>query len=331
MNFVTLGSLQAEVLHWAQNCKKGELIISNNSPQTQRFWLQKFSPTLIAESEVAVDSGKSVKVKLAHQKSSDRFSLLHFNPSSSIQNMHFAYSCGSKNYFLSALSGGMQTYRKLNPTQEIFHLQNLTTANNQVVIENLDRTLQVTSKTTLMLRSGEAKNITRKIDASTFFIRISSGASLAQFQLTSTGAQGPLILQPQVTVVDNQAHYFEVGSRDGLDDSFIIKIQDPAMIAKAQEQISNPQLEKIIFAKIQKGSAGFNRNLKTRTKNLWNWSTTEVTSFSDLGSTTCNGVPQFVEDRIDSWQKDPGRICFWGYRIKRELTAEEVSTGQDLQ
>ena len=99
------------------------------------------------------------------------------------------------------------------------------------------------------------------------------------------------------------------------------------MAVRARELIKFPQKEKMVFAKIQKQHSGFNRNWTKPEKSFWSWSTSEVTNFADLGSTACNGTPQEVEDRFEHWIVDPGQICFWNYRVKKELTPAEVAAG----
>ena len=83
----------------------------------------------------------------------------------------------------------------------------------------------------------------------------------------------------------------------------------------------------MLFARIQKNHQGFNRNWSKVEKSFWSWSASEVTDFADLGSTACNGAPQEVDDRMDYWVIDPGQICFWNYRVKKELSPLEVATG----
>ena len=83
----------------------------------------------------------------------------------------------------------------------------------------------------------------------------------------------------------------------------------------------------MLFARIQKDHQGFNRNWSKAEKNFWSWSTSEVPNFADIGSTACNGIPQEVEDRIDYWATDPGQICFWNYRVKKELSPSQVAAG----
>lgn len=181
------------------------------------------------------------------------------------------------------------------------------------------------------LNSNEQRKVLLLPTPELAFVRISAENKFTAFNLNSVGSQNAMIADTQQFPEDTTGGvYFEVGPRTGPGDSFTVKITNPALIEKARLQISNPTLEKMLFARIQKGHQKQNRNLATTTKSFWNWSVVEVTNIADFGSTACNGLPQIVDDRIDFWQKDPGRICFWTYRIKREVPAREIATGQKL-
>jgi len=200
-----------------------------------------------------------------------------------------------------------------------------------VTVELLDRRFNSLSRATILLKSLGQKNYT-VIDQtkSWAYVRVSATHRFSAFNTSSVGSDGPAFIASQKSVVSDGA-YFEVRSQDKKGDSFVAKIIDPLLIAEARKQIANPSLEKILFAKITKGHAGTNRNWSKNEKPFWSWSIAEVTSINDLASTSCNGLPQSVEDRVDSWVKDPGRICFWSYRIRRELKSSEVAAGESIQ
>ncbi|MFN3455909.1 MAG: hypothetical protein ACK41T_13220 [Pseudobdellovibrio sp.] len=129
----------------------------------------------------------------------------------------------------------------------------------------------------------------------------------------------------QPSQIEKVGSYFLVTHRENSGDSFVVHITDANMIEKARDQIKNPALEKIVFAEVALGHKGFNRNFSTSIKSFWSWSTTRVTNISDLGSINCNGFPQMVEDRAEFWTEYTQKICFWSYRIKKELKYEDVS------
>lgn len=322
----------AEIFHWPQICSDeniGELHFKNRNSTEVSVWLQKFSKTLLSESEVKINANSDLVLPLAGLNKEERYSLLKMNPQ---QKIEISYKCQSHFYELSSLEGGELTFKKSDLEINKILIQNLYTDNNIVQIEFLNSDFKIISVENLVLPpSGRILySVPEAISKWTHF-RISASHKSSIFNLSSLGASKPFKIIPQKTQVDPNAFYFLVESRNSSasnkTDSFLVKISDKLLVEKARELIKNPQKEKILFARIQKDHQGFNRNWSKTEKNFWSWSTTEVTSFGDLGSTACNGDPQEVEDRIDFWAEDPGQICFWNYRVKKELTAQNVEFG----
>jgi len=159
------------------------------------------------------------------------------------------------------------------------------------------------------------------------YLKVSSSHKFSGFLIGDNSVHSPDQALPYEIPAEQNAHYFLVGPRGGTGDNFVVTISSPEVIAKARELIKNPSVEKIVLGRIQKNHSGFNRNFDSANGSFWSWSVTDVTGFGDFGSTSCNGHPQMVEDRVDAWLENPGQICFWSYRIKRELSKEEVSSG----
>lgn len=320
----------AEVIRWPQACLSGDLLVTNSSSTDISGWVQKFNPTLTLETEYDFKAGSLTKVKITADNSSQFFSLFYFQSSSS--DLKATFNCDSGSYPANSFEGGLLTFRKTDLDENKLWLQNLFTDDNTVQIDLLNRRFQLVATTKVSLKSMEQKNYKiLSTDSAWSYVRVKGTERFAAFNLTSQGSEGPAVIGPQDSSVSETAVYFAVAARNGIGDQFVIQVTDPAMIAKAREQISNPKLEKIVFARIQKGHSGFNRNWSKKEKSFWSWSTTEVTNISDLGSTVCNGFPQAVEDRMDAWIQAPGSICFWGYRIKKELSPTEVASGNPLQ
>lgn len=319
----------ATVNHWVE-CASGDLFIQNKSPQIQKAWLQTFDPELTAETETELAPLTSVKIHIQKKTKTERYSLFHFLKPQDL-NVTFTCDLNKLNYSSTTNEGGELTFRKSDLVNQTLYLKNLFTAKNKFKIEILNRFRQPIQNLSATLNSNEQKKIMLQKNIDLFFIRISAENKFVAFNLTSLGAQSALILDTQKVAENNTGVFFEVAPRSGLGDSFTVLISNPAMIDKARLQITNPGLEKMLFAKIKKGHASQNRNLASMTKSFWNWSVTEVTNIADLGSTACNGLPQIVDDRIDSWAQNPGRICFWTYRIKREVPSSEIATGQAVQ
>lgn len=315
----------ATVHHWAE-CSSGDLFIQNKTTAAQKTWLQTFDPELKIETETELAPLATVKIHLVKKTKTERYSLFNFLKP---QDLNITFTCDSSklSYLATSYEGGEQTFRKSDLLNQTLYLKNLFTAKNKFKIEILNRFRQPILSLSPTLNTNEQRKIMLQKNNDLFFIRISAENKFVGFNLSSFGAQSAMILDTQKVAENNTGVFFEVAPRQGPGDSFTVLISNPTMIDKARLQIANPNLEKMLFAKIQKGHAKQNRNLASTTKTFWNWSVTEVTNIADLGSTACNGLPQIVDDRIDSWAQNPGRICFWTYRIKREVPASEIATG----
>lgn len=315
------------VLHWPE-CPSGTLSIQNKSASDLKVWIQSYNPTLLSETPVDLAANRLTQITVAHQTKTERNTLIHF---SNAKDIDAAFQCAGKNYPATTLEGGVQTFRKSDLNQQSLYLKNLFTGKNTFKIEVLNRLRQPLRTITHVLNSNEQRKVLLLPTPELAYVRIRAENKFVAFNLNSAGSQNAMIADPQQFPEDSTGGvYFEVGPRTGSGDSFTVKITNPALIEKARLQISNPTLEKMLFAKIQKGHQKQNRNLASTTKSFWNWSVTEVTNIADIGSTACNGLPQIVDDRVDSWLQDPGRICFWTYRIKREVPAREIATGQKI-
>jgi hypothetical protein len=114
-------------------------------------------------------------------------------------------------------------------------------------------------------------------------------------------------------------------------DSFILPLVEKKNIEQARAMIANPADQKIVFAEITKDkSLNFYTNKDLLRDKRWSWHIARFLGFNDLSPEIYDGWPQYVEDNYDSWventkgQKENGVIGFWGYRIKREVSAQEL-------
>lgn len=111
-------------------------------------------------------------------------------------------------------------------------------------------------------------------------------------------------------------------------ESFVIAMDDPKMINTAREQIRNPALEKIVVAGIELGHGNYNRSFSAKDRSPYSWSVHRVDAFADFAHIDCDGSPDLIEERLYQKLNEGGRICFWRYRVTRELTHQEVISGQ---
>lgn len=316
---------KSEVLRWPQLCLNGTLVVNNTDNQSLRAWIQKFSDGKRYESEISVRAFGKSEFPIQSSSTDDRFSLMHFN---SPLKVTATFKCEKTGLFSKAqsLEGGVMSYEKSDLAENKIWLQNLFVGENKVNFDYLDNFGKTIRSETVLLHSFEQKNFkTSMNDLEWQSLKISAEQRWTSFSLVSSGARSPQSVRPQPSSVDTSYAYFEVGPRDGEGDSYVARISDPALIARARELVLHPEYEKIVFAKIEKGHQGYNRNFSKTEKSFWSWSITELTNFADIGSTACNGMPQIVEDDVDLWVQNPGRICFWNYRIKREIPVQEIT------
>lgn len=336
-------NVKAEVLHWPQLCTNintsknatenasesaGDLYIKNKDQHDITVWLQKFGKTLLSETEIVLTAKSELVFPLEALNKDERYSLLNMNTPNNSSLIEVQYKCHDQFYNVSPLEGGDLTFKKSDLVVNKIWIQNLFTDVNSVRIEFLDLNYKKIAIENISLPASDSTqfSVPDRITNWTYF-KISTSHKSSVFNLTSTGADRPIRVAPQKTQVNSNAFYFLMESRFGASDSFVVQITDPVIAEKARDLVQNPKKEKILFARIQKDHQGFNRNWSQPEKNFWSWSTSEVTGFGDLGSTACNGAPQEVEDRVDFWIEDPGQICFWNYRVRRELSVKNVETG----
>ena len=138
-----------------------------------------------------------------------------------------------------------------------------------------------------------------------------------------------LVTTPTRLPARDDKTYFLVSTKSAsADEAFVIALDEPAKIATAREQIQNPSLEKIIVAGIELGDGGHNRAFLSRDKSPYSWSVNRVDAFADFAHIDCDGSPDLTEERLEQKLSEGGRICFWRYRVVRELTLEEVRSGK---
>jgi hypothetical protein len=325
---ITLFTLStwSEVLRWPSLCSEPTLILQNLTNHEIQTWLQTFQGPHRIETALLIPAQKRIQLNINadHQKN-DRYALLHL--STEVNPVQAQVTCDQLTYPANNIEGGVLTFRKTDLVEPKILLQNLFSAETSFTIEMLNHSNQIVSTQQLTLQSFEMQSFKPQVLTNNWSsLRVRATNRFTAFNLSSRGSENPKMIQPEKSVIDKTVRYFLITPRDGLGDSFTVKITHPAMIEKALDLIQNPQKEKMLFATIEKGAQGFNRNFKKSEKSFWSWSTTEVTNFADLGSTACNGLPQQVEDDVDLWVQNPGRICFWNYRVKKEISASEVES-----
>ena len=318
----------ARVYQWPEVCENGTVTIQNKSSMDLRFFLQTFNPKLIDEEQLVVEARQKLSVAVrgpSVENPLKRLSLLSLENSGADYKVSF--QCLAENYQASAHQSGQWTFKKnLNLTTHKIWIKNLSAQPSQYALSTYDSANKLLKTWSLQFEPNEQKSILLKESDLWTYFKFRSDTRAAVFYLDNYRNTEPVQFNfNALKNVDQNGVYFEVQNREKTEDSFIIHLNDADMIQKARAALANPKSEKIVVGEIQPGFGNYNVNLNSADRAPWSWHVSRVTSFSDFASTACNGLPQIVEDRVESWAKDPGRICFWTYRLKRELRPTEIS------
>jgi hypothetical protein len=113
------------------------------------------------------------------------------------------------------------------------------------------------------------------------------------------------------------------------DQSFVVDLQDPKLIAEARAQIADPTSlrPRLLVARVASlfgpRQNDMNFDLLGRWQAPWSWQVVQVYRFADFGSLDCDGSPQLLEETLVWWlQARKGLICFWNYHVKSELQSD---------
>ena len=124
--------------------------------------------------------------------------------------------------------------------------------------------------------------------------------------------------------IDPNSVYFLL-SNDQKSDSFIIKIDDPVMLAKARNILSRG-LYQLMIGSISYAPQSENRSLVNNETTPYSWRVDKVINFNDFADISCDASPQNVQEKIFDWLASK-RICFWSYHLTKELSNREVQNG----
>lgn len=120
--------------------------------------------------------------------------------------------------------------------------------------------------------------------------------------------------------------YFEVAERPEVavhHDSFVLPLSNSEHIQHARDLIAQGPEQaggSIVFARIEAGSDGINRNLLAEGQPEWSWHVAEVHGFGDFGIELIDSWPTYVEQNLPAWlSENEGAIGFWSYTVVREL------------
>lgn len=319
---------QARSYHLPLTCPVSRLSlqVSNSSSQAEVFWVRTWNGESFRETDFAAPAGQSKSfLGLEFMGEGESATLIHDSPS-----LSFILDC----------EGRTRVQDRVSPQQEF----DLRSAQGPLVIGHKNLGPQIQNLQIEFFDSRHKRLISQNEESAAFlssrrikltpptkaaFLRITSQArqSVLVYDV-STGHEFPARPLPPVELEPlPRESYFLLTDPDEVE-SFVLTLTDPAEIQQTRQLIASGE-PKILWAEIQASTQpGTNRDFHSVDKAPWSWSVTRFLSWSDFGSTSCGGRPQFAEDLLPIW-KDFGykTICFWSWKLKKELSSDEVRRG----
>lgn len=310
-----------------------QIEIDNRNNQNQRFWIQLRNSEnggQISEYRYDVQGKKNLKVELSEYRPFDQMvSIKTYS-----DDLYFRLTCLEK-----PTQWSLPLQSKLNPD---FQYMIDTNSSQKIILTNM----QLRPQNVKLRFLGEMGRIIQENQIRLEHPYVTLTSSVPQIEgVRSVEVVGEWRMSAYLRKANNQfakdlsdriirtsvpqdRSYFLVKPKDEKsNDSYIVAITDPVMIQKAREQIMNPTLEKIVIARATMESTIMNRNLLDPLKTPYSWSVLTVDAFADFAHIDCDGSPELVEERLEQVMNAGGSICFWRYRITRELTPEEINRG----
>lgn len=337
ISLVTLTSVTAfaaDVVYVPEFCKPEllTLTVTNKTATPQRLWTQVRFDQEVQETDYDLEAKAQIKINGAHfLRSSMAFSIKSWTANS----LQIHASCEEGLSFpLSSVTSPTTTHVLPAGTRTVkMHLLNLYLKANSIRVKAFnsqgavlgEKSLQVENYYDTHTMKWSFSEDVRRIEV-TGDARLSS---LLFYEAEGEFKNSPAIFATTPLAADKHKTYFLVSTKTGRpDEAFVIALDDPAKIATAREQIKNPSLEKIIVAGIELGHGGYNRAFLARDKAPYSWSVNRVDAFADFAHISCDGSPDLTEERLLQKLNEGGRICFWRYRVVRELLPSEISSGR---
>lgn len=324
----------SEVFYVPSFCEPENLRLEVQNPtrQPQRLWTQVREEAELKEQHWDLDAGAQLLIEgpefLSHPQA---FSIKTWQPGA----LRLSVRCGPEaSVPLSVLTSPQISHFFPRGVRTVkLHLTNLFIENHSVLLAAFDAAGVLLEQKTVPLKNYyDTQAIKWSFHQDIARIEVHGEARLHSWAFYDTGVRDafspavslkPPLLQPDPTKI-----YFLISTRDPhADEAYVVGLTGPEQIRTARAQIQNQGFEKILVGRIALGHGQENRNFFSRDKAPYSWSVTEVDAFADFAHISCDGSPDLLEERLLQNLSEGGRICFWRYRVVRELSAEEVATG----
>lgn len=302
------------------------LSAKNVSNEDQAFWVQLKNP----EKEIRFEFAAKTDIQIPLQEllnKSQAFAIHTWTD----RTIEFTWVCETKKIKLYSQVSPLVEY-KISATDNKLqlHLMNVSILKNDIQLRFLKDNHELLTINNVSLENYyETQLLDISPPSAAVYIQIVSQNRLHTWLMDSKQMRrSPIGTAPVQLRPEQNKKYFLVSTKTTpTEESFIMAIKSPEMIKQARQQIKSPQLEKIIVARIEAGNGGHNRSYHDADHSPYSWSVSEVDSFTDFALNDCDGTPDTVENQLSQRLNDGGRICFWRYRVIRELTLQEVQRG----
>jgi hypothetical protein len=319
---------QAESFYVPGSCdtKQGALLFENKTDVPQAFWVQ-LQTHPIQELRYDLDAKSKLRVSASEMMDSTQgFAVKTYELSS---DFNLSWSCAGKSFQLSSFTSPDLEY-PLSEGGGDLQLLNLSPLQNDLHYQILDAQNSVMAEKTLHFeKSYETQRLQLQLPAQAKRLKLSATGRIHSLLFDAHGIRTTgLVRAPTSLAAPADKVYFLISTRDANPrESYVVGMDDPKMIATAREQIQNPKLEKILMAGITLGTQNINRSFSSRDRSPYSWSVSRLDGFADFALIDCDGSPDIIEEHLMERLQAGGNICFWHYRVIRELTSEQVQRG----
>lgn len=304
------------------------LLVENTSAEPQSFWFQALGSFPFKESHIEVKAHGRLRLVLPddHQEVEGGVAL-------KTQNAQLSFKTQCKNtHQAHALSKSITPWKQLQLPQPEPQIQ--LRILNLAQQENL---LEISYRAVGMKLGSQSLKLGP--DFKTHVVHLTPPAGTKEVRLRAQGrwtgkaltAQGKdLTLQeefsPRHLPPDGTRYFLFQAQSPEPRESFVVPMNDPKLIAESLQQLRHPASARLLVARIEKSLSGVNRDFSSPLKTPWSWQVIQAQNYADFAHISCDGSPQLVEERLNSWLAETGgTICFWNYRIQRELSVQELT------
>ncbi|QDK37681.1 hypothetical protein [Bdellovibrio sp. NC01] len=330
----TLSAQASQVFYAPEKCAPSELqlVLINHSTSELKAWTQVRVGVDIDEQEFDLEPLSKLKVAgedfLKHSQS---FSV----KTPSDEGLQVILQCKDQlEVTLSSYTSPFITHELKSASHSVkVDLLNLYLKKNNVTLKAFSASnILVAEKAVSLENSYDTQSFKWIFESEATRIEVISEERINSTVISAAAdveVQSHAVVKPAARLpASDKKTYFLVSTRDkNPTGAFVIALDQTEQIATAREQIAHPELEKIVVATIALGSGGFNRSFTAKDKSPYSWSVAQVDNFADFAHIDCDGSPDLVEERLNRKLNEDARICFWRYRIIRELSPEEVRSG----